>query len=74
MATIVIVFVAGSVLGLLVGIVIGWSAAPVSIWAERVPEPASTPRYVGMNGGETWATPARARIGADDYSLRRGPD
>jgi hypothetical protein len=54
MAAIVIIFIAGSVLGLLVGIVVGWAAAP-AVWANPegdAPESMSvSPDFVGMHGG-----------------------
>jgi hypothetical protein len=53
--TMFIIFMAGLVLGLIFGIILGWSAAPASFWAgSNAPsgEP-SQPQFVGMTGGKS---------------------
>jgi uncharacterized membrane protein len=49
----VIVIVAGFVIGMMVGIFIGWSAAPAVVWraGKDLPQPLPTPDAVGMAGG-----------------------
>jgi hypothetical protein len=46
-------FVAAFLLGLMVGIVVGWSAAPAVVWGvpDEAPEPGLAPKAVGMTGG-----------------------
>jgi hypothetical protein len=50
----VIIFMSGLAFGLILGIILGWSAAPASIWAgdEGRPEEPSGPDFVGMSGGQ----------------------
>jgi hypothetical protein len=54
MAEEMIVFVAGLVLGLMAGIVLGWCAVPREVvWRapKEAPEAGRAPDAVGMNGG-----------------------
>jgi hypothetical protein len=50
-----IIFMAGLVLGLLLGIILGWSAAPASIWAgeNASSEELPPPQFLGMTGGQS---------------------
>ena len=52
MSEMVIVFVAGFVLGVMGGIFIGWSAAPAVVWRtpKALPEPVEAADAVGMTG------------------------